>query len=200
MLSDNIPRADNNQGLYAFDFKVKLTPELLDKYLGKVEPSNPLCDRSVGIVELRGHIIVHADGIIRAQWAKPIIIWVFAEAGKDWMTRLYQAYHCPIIATDDFVASLDNWTKGDGTALIEQNEYKSACFGESAKDRYGMPQISKESYHPIVQNDEPLIPKAVSKEPTEPISISTDHKTSTHWLRNIFPTHKKNTEQTEVKK
>lgn len=144
MTSDNIPSASNNSGLYAFDLESPLTDNLLNDYLSDKDLEDH--NKSIGIVELRGKILLHRDNIIRAEWARPILIWVSLDSNVRWMERLYQAYHCQIISTDNFVMSFNKWLSAEGRSFIEQNKIKKLYFGKTAEEYYGIPKIASEKY------------------------------------------------------
>jgi len=81
MIADRIPTASNTSGLYC----VKLDPlglmTTVSYYLGEV----------CGLVELRGKVLEHADGVMRAEWAR--IICVFIQASEN-TGKIYHGLYC----------------------------------------------------------------------------------------------------------
>jgi len=70
MIADEIPTASNNNGLYC----VKLDP------LGLMTRASYYLDDVCGLLELRGKVLEHTDGVVRAEWAR--IVCVFIQANE----------------------------------------------------------------------------------------------------------------------
>ena len=70
MIADKIPTGNNNNGLYC----VRLDP------LGLMTRAASYFGEVCGLLELRGKVLEHTDGIVRAEWAR--IICIFIQAGE----------------------------------------------------------------------------------------------------------------------
>lgn len=71
MIADKVPTENNTSGLYC----VKLDP------LGLMTRAADYFGSVCGLLELRGKVLEHSDGIVRAEWAR--IICVFVQVGKE---------------------------------------------------------------------------------------------------------------------
>lgn len=161
MRSRGLPEVSNNKGLYAYSFDgdYDLTPKILNENLNEISQSNPEKERAVGIVELRGKILLHSDGTIRAQWAIPLLVWVNKDVTNAHMNKISQAYNCLVVSTDDFIISFNRWKNNEGKELISQNVYKMGCYGESADDILFKPITSRETFHENPQELPIILPK-----------------------------------------
>lgn len=70
MIADRVPAEDNNSGLYC----VKLDP------LGLMTRASYYLGEVCGLLELRGRVLEHTDGVMKAEWAR--IICVFLQASE----------------------------------------------------------------------------------------------------------------------
>jgi len=70
MIADRIPTKSNNNGLYC----VKLDP------LGLMTRAASYFGDVCGLLELRGKVLEHTDGVVRAEWAR--IICIFLQANE----------------------------------------------------------------------------------------------------------------------
>jgi len=83
MIADKIPTADNNSGLYC----VKLDP------LGLMTRAASYFGDVCGLLELRGKVLEHTDGIVRAEWARIMCIFIQAnEKAESIYIGLHQSY------------------------------------------------------------------------------------------------------------
>ena len=71
MIADRIPTPNNNNGLYC----VKLDP------LGLMTRASYYLGEVCGLLELRGKVLEHTDGVVRAEWAR--IMCVFIQANEN---------------------------------------------------------------------------------------------------------------------
>jgi hypothetical protein len=143
MTADESPSPSNNKGLYGNLFEYR-------QYTNDFNWGanfNDIQDKALGVVEARGRILVHDNGVIRSEWMRPIYIIVTTEVANKYVVRLYQAHQCPIVVTDDFAAALFDWKiSSEGESLLKYNQYKLACFGQPAETVYGIPNINRKLY------------------------------------------------------
>ena len=82
--ADKVPEENNNRGLYAILLSPSYSNDCNVFYRGHNQIS--------GIVEVRGKIIIHKDGVIRAEWARILNIMIpvrmlMPEERQDYGTR-----------------------------------------------------------------------------------------------------------------
>ena len=65
MFADRVPTPDNTHGLYC----IKLSP------FGFMSPLRSYIDGVCGLIELRGKIVEHYDGVMRAEWARILCVF-----------------------------------------------------------------------------------------------------------------------------
>jgi len=80
MIADRIPTEDNVHGLYC----VRLDP------LGLMTRASYYLGDVCGLLELRGKVLEHTDGVVRAEWAR--IMCVFIQAGEK-TENVYSGLH-----------------------------------------------------------------------------------------------------------
>ena len=83
MIADKIPTESNSSGLYC----IKLDP------LGLMTRAAGYFGDVCGLLELRGRVLEHTDGVVRAEWARIICVFVQAnEKTESIYTGLCQSY------------------------------------------------------------------------------------------------------------
>jgi hypothetical protein len=105
IIADKIPARDNQNGIYAYQLGA-LTPTWL---------------HHIGIVEMLDHIEVHADGILRAEKCKILVIvvnWGQAQWGREVSGR----YNIPIYISNYPEQAFKEWLLGsDGIKWLNHN-------------------------------------------------------------------------------
>ena len=77
MIADEIPSKNNDNGLYAYS---------TDNFIN--EQNN-----IIGLVELRGKILEHEDGVLRGEWARILCIFCLKESDYRILTKQYPDTH-----------------------------------------------------------------------------------------------------------
>ena len=90
MFADSVPTKDNTSGLYGH--------ELSPAGLCETDASYCVAGQASGLVEMRGRVVVHNDGVLRAEWAKILCIFLTdAEGVSSALPVLYKVYpHTPV--------------------------------------------------------------------------------------------------------
>lgn len=83
MIADRIPAEGNDSGLYC----IKLDP------LGLITKAASYLGEVCGLLELRGKVLEHTDGVVRAEWARIICVFIQAnEKTENVYSELQQSY------------------------------------------------------------------------------------------------------------
>ena len=83
MVADLVPTEDNTSGLYGHE----LSP------VGLLGLGTPYDWQVSGLVEMRGRVVVHSDGVLRAEWSKILCIFLtYAEGVSSTLPVLYKVY------------------------------------------------------------------------------------------------------------
>jgi len=105
------PTAYNKAGFYARSLDLPTAK----KYYSR--------EHVIGIIEGRGRIFRHTDGIVRVEWAR--ILKLFVPLGTTTptnLTFLYDTYQCEIVQTNSLIKSLSIWLETDGVWFQKHNE------------------------------------------------------------------------------
>jgi hypothetical protein len=105
MTADNIPAENNQSGIYAYQ-------------LGAWVPNWP---HHIGIVEMLGHTEVHADGTLRAESCKILVIIVnWGRVG--WAREISSRYNIPVYVSHFPEQAFREWLLGsDGIKWLNHN-------------------------------------------------------------------------------
>ncbi len=105
MLSDKVPLKNNQNGIYAYQ-------------LGSLVPSWP---HHIGIVEMLDHIEVHADGVVRAEKCKILVIIVNWGHAR-WAREVSSRYNIPVYSGNYPAQIFREWLLGpDGMKWLNHN-------------------------------------------------------------------------------
>ena len=120
--ADKAPSKNNNSGLYS-------------TYLDYYDLSFGSED-AVGIVECRGQIQIHEDGLVRSEYA--VILEVFINSKNSDLAQckaIAQRYDVPVLYTDDINKSFIEWKRQNTLLLMRQHRMEGEYFVyESSKD------------------------------------------------------------------
>lgn len=123
--SNKIPSLVNEEGIYADPIKL----EYINKDI-------------VGIIELKGKILIHSDGILRGQWAKIIKLFIHQEiADYNSLLKLGNIYNTPIVVTNNTEESFKHWCCKN-SELIRRNHSLTHSLGYECKP----PKVIQEFY------------------------------------------------------
>jgi hypothetical protein len=105
MIADKVPAENNRNGIYAYQ-------------LGSWVPTWP---HHVGIVEMLDHIEVHADGVLRAEKCKILVIIV--NWGRvHWAREISARYNVPVYVSNYPEQAFRTWLLGpDGIKWLNHN-------------------------------------------------------------------------------
>lgn len=145
LYADTKPTFFNQNGFYFYGF---------DKLNNACSP----LDYAAGIVEARGDIVEHEDGIMRAEWMKILKLFIHGEFTNDYWIKLnYNIYKVPIVLTDSIEQSLKHWVETKGKVYIERNK---TLLGQSPCKTLEEADIKVETWkeQPEHGNDEIVFP------------------------------------------
>jgi hypothetical protein len=115
--ANKLPTIDNDNGMYSF--RIGLVRELSFEY-----PKDIL-----GIVQLSGTWLEHADGVMRAERCK-ILQLVISERLKSAAENLSSLYGIPVMITSDTVGEYEKWLYGEQGVKLLANNNKLLSKGE----------------------------------------------------------------------
>lgn len=106
--ADKLPAEDNVVGLHAFR-------------LGKIAIDYPMIGGIVGLVELRGNYVEHADGVIRAEQCE-ILFLIINKVYKIYTSDISKRYGCHVIISDNPLLTYQQWLLGNnGLECLKHN-------------------------------------------------------------------------------